>query len=126
MATVITQNGALTLANSLVGKYLALIRQDGTEVDGVNYERQVVPSLTITSDTTNHYITNSEDIIFSIAGSDWATVTNIISKVGIYNNATAGNLLILADLTVAKPCYQGDQIKILKGNLKITIPQTTT
>ncbi len=126
MATVITQDGALTLANSLVGKYLALIRQDGTEVSGTNYTRQPIPSLTITSDTTNYYITNSTDILFPIAGSDWATVSNMIVKMSIYDSATAGTLLITQDLPIAKPCYQGDQIRIFTGSLKIIIPKQTT
>ncbi|MGB9730288.1 MAG: phage tail fiber protein, partial [Thermoprotei archaeon] len=120
MATVLTRNGASLIANVYVGKYVGLIRQDGTEVDGKDYARQTVPSLSVSSDDTNFYFTNSTDIVFPVAGSDWATTTNMINKINIYDSATAGNVLATVDLAVAKPCFQGDQIKILAGSLKIT------
>jgi len=126
MATVLTQNGASLIANVYVGKYVGLIRQDGTEVDGKDYARQSIPSLSVSSDDTNFYFTNSTDIVFPVAGSDWATTTNMINKINIYDSATAGNVLATVDLSTAKPCFQGDQIKILVGSLKITIPKTTT
>lgn len=126
MATVLTQDGASLIANVYVGKYIGLIRQDGTEVNGTDYARQSIPSLTVSSDTTNFYFTNSTDIVFPVAGSDWATTSNQINKISIYDSATAGNVLATVDLSTAKPCFQGDQIKILAGSLKITIPKTTT
>jgi hypothetical protein len=126
MATVLTQDGASLIANVYVGKYVGLIRQDGTEVDGKDYERQQIPSLAVSSDNTNFYFTNTTDIIFPFAGSDWATTTNMISKANIYDSATAGNVLATVDLPTAKPCFQGDQIRLLAGSLKITIPIVTT
>ena len=123
MATIITSDYASILANNLQGKYIALIRQDGTEVSGGGYQRQPLPALNVSSDANNFYLKNSADITFPQAINDWATVSNLISKIKIYD--ANNNLLITVDLLTPKPCYQGDILIFYTNSITITIPITT-
>ncbi len=125
MATTITTNYASLVGSVLQGRYVALILQSGVEVSGGGYVRQPLPAFNVSSDTTNIYLKNSTTIAFPIATSDWATVGNMINKIRIYDNQTAGNLLAEVDLPLPKPCYTGDQIIFPANNITITLPITT-
>ena len=123
MAGIITSNFVSLIASQLQGKYVALVRQNDTEVQGGNYSRQILPTFDIISDANNFYLVNSSQINFSVATTDWAVNNNMISKIKIYNDLTAGSLFMTVDLSIPKPCYTGDQIFLPIGNIKITIPK---
>lgn len=101
--------------------YLALFTVDptdagtGTEVTGGSYARQTVafnaPAASGVSTSTN-----SADVLFPVASAAWGTVTHW----GIFDAATAGNLLYLGALTPNKAVASADQIKIAAGTLSVT------
>ena len=124
-ATITTTYASLVGVNVLKGKYIALFLQSGKEVSGGGYVRQQLPAFTVSSDTTNIYLKNSAVITFPIATSDWATVSDMISKIKIYDSATGGNVLAEVDLPSPKPCYTGDQIIFPVDSFLITLPITT-
>jgi hypothetical protein len=84
----------------------------GTQVSGGAYARQ---SAAFTA-PSNGATSNSADITFPIATADWGTVSHF----GIFDAATAGNLLIHGAFSVAKPIYNGDQFIIRAGDLDVT------
>jgi len=85
----------------------------GTEVSGGGYARQ---SFTLTAATAGS-TSNSADIVFPTATADWGTIV----AVGIFDAATAGNLLWYGNLSTSKTVLNGDTFKILAGNLSITL-----
>lgn len=99
--------------------YLALYLSDpteadtGTEVSGGGYARQPV---TFTA-PSNGQVTNSADIIFPVATTDWGTVTHV----GIRDAATGGNLLWYGPLTVSKVIQANDQLIIKAGDLVVSL-----
>jgi hypothetical protein len=84
----------------------------GTEVSGGGYARQ---SFTLTAASAGAS-SNSADITFPTATADWGTIV----AVGIFDTATAGNLLMWANLTASKTVNSGDTFKINAGDLDIT------
>lgn len=98
--------------------YVALFTSDptdagiGTEVSGGGYARQQVTF----ADPVDGSTTNSADVVFPVATTDWGTVSHF----GIYDAETGGNLLIHGAFTVAKPIYTGDQFVIRAGDLDVT------
>jgi hypothetical protein len=85
----------------------------GTEVSGGGYSRQQATFSAAALGSTS----NSGDITFPIASGSWGTVTHI----GIYDAATAGNMLWWGQLSAAKTIDTNDQFKIAAGNLTITL-----
>jgi hypothetical protein len=79
----------------------------GTEVSGGSYARVAVPQLdanwTVPAGTPRS-INNANAITFPAPTANWGVVTHI----GIYDAATAGNLLYWAALTTAKTINNGD------------------
>lgn len=104
---------------SPVAVYAGLFNTDptdadiGTEVAGEGYVRQKitfgVPS--------NGMVSNSEDIMFPVATTDWGEV----GYVGVYDAVTAGNLLFHGNVDIAKTITQDDQLIIPVGKLTISI-----
>lgn len=99
--------------------YVALYTSDptdqdiGTEVSGGGYERQVVTF----GPPSNGSVSNTDDIVFPVATTDWGTITHI----GVRDAVTGGNLLFHAALNTAKTIQNGDQLKILAGQLVISL-----
>lgn len=99
--------------------YVALFTSDptdagtGTEVTGGAYARQASTFNTATAGTTS----TSADVLFPVATAAWGTVTHI----GIYDALTAGNLLYSSTLTTSKAVSSGDQIKIVAGDVTVTV-----
>lgn len=85
----------------------------GTEVSGSGYSRKAVTFSVASGGST----TNSTDVTFDIASGAWGTVTHL----GIYDSASAGNLLFHGAFSQSKSIESNDQFKIPSGNLTITI-----
>lgn len=98
--------------------YVALFTTDptdagsGTEVSGTSYARESV-TFSVTGDTAS----NTAAIEFTAAGSNWGTVTHV----GIYDAASAGNLIAHASLTASKAIDTGDVFRIPTGDLDVTL-----
>jgi len=84
----------------------------GTELTGNNYSRITVSFSTAASGTTS----NDSTLEFSAATGTWGTV----SHWGIFDAASAGNLLIHGSFTVSKVIASGDIVRIVSGDIDIT------
>lgn len=100
----------------------------GTEVTGNNYSRVTVASslanwagtqgagTTTASTGTGGVTSNNGAITFPTPSGTWGTVTHF----GIYDAASAGNLLFYGTLTIAKTINQSDTVTFPAGSLTIT------
>lgn len=107
--------GSYTMpTNVYVGLSLASFNDDnsGTEITGNNYAR-VVASFGVAASGTS---SNDAAIEFSAATGTWGSVSHF----GIFDAASAGNLLIHGAFTTAKTIASGDILKIPTGDLDIT------
>jgi hypothetical protein len=101
-------------------KYLALYTAapgetgGGTEVttSGTAYARQSV-AFTTTGNTTS----NSAAVEFPTATASFGTVTHV----GVFDAATAGNLMAYATLSSSKAIATGDVFRVPTGDLDITL-----
>lgn len=99
--------------------YLALYTSNptdagtGTEVSGGDYARQ---EITFTA-PTNGASPSASDVLFPIASASWGSVTHI----GIFDAATAGNLLYHGALTNSKTIAAADQLKVAAGDITVTL-----
>ena len=99
-------------------KYLALYTAapgetgGGTEVSGGAYARQSV-AFTTTGNTTS----NSAAVEFPTATAAFGTVTHV----GVFDAATAGNLMAYATLSSSKAIATGDVFRVPTGDLDITL-----
>ena len=86
----------------------------GTEVStsGTAYARQTV-TFTTSGDTTS----NTAAVEYPTATASYGTV----SHVGVYDAASAGNLLAYGALTTSKAIATGDVLRIPAGDLDITL-----
>lgn len=84
----------------------------GTELTGNNYSRVSATFSAAASGTTS----NSAAIEFAAATGSWGSVSHF----GIFDAASAGNLLIHGAFTTAKTIASGDILKISTGDLDIT------
>jgi hypothetical protein len=93
----------------------------GTEVTGGSYARVNVPPLDANwtgASSTDGITTNAADITFPTPSANWGTVTHF----GIFDNTTAGNLLVWGPLSSSRTINNGDPApKFLAGQLSITI-----
>jgi hypothetical protein len=85
----------------------------GTEVTGTGYARQALSVASASGGSTS----NSADVTFPQAGSNWGTITHI----GIYDALTSGNLLMYTPATTSKTIETGDILRITTGNLTVTL-----
>jgi len=89
----------------------------GTEVTGGSYAR-----VAVTNNATNWPAAaagakaNGTAVTFPTATASWGTVVAF----GIFDAATAGNLLYWADLTVSKTVGSGDTAEFAVGDIDIT------
>jgi hypothetical protein len=120
MATTISVNYAQAVATKIIQpSYVALLRQNGSEcpIGRVAFGNVVVDA---TSDPNYIVISNLNEVIFPIASTDVAPITNPVVQVALYDANTGGNLLAKTDI-VAKPYLAGDQFKIPSGWLQFKI-----
>lgn len=85
----------------------------GTECTGGSYARISVSF----NAPSNGVCTNSADLTFNQATTDWGT----ISHIGLHDNVTSGNLLFHTILDASKSIATSDQFKINSGSLTVTI-----
>lgn len=84
----------------------------GAEVAGDTYVRQE-----ITFDAPSNGVTqNTSDVEFPIAGASWGTV----SHVGIWDNSTAGNMLLFGALNTPRTIGIDNQLVFLAGEVTVT------
>ena len=100
----------------------------GTEVTGGSYARaSVTASLanfsgtqgagtTVASSGTGGQTSNNATISFATPTASWGTVTPF----GIYDAASAGNLLFWGALTISKTINQGDTVTFPAASLSVT------
>lgn len=100
----------------------------GTEVTGGSYARaSVTASLanfagtqgagtTVASTGTGGQTSNNATISFATPTASWGTVTHF----GIYDAASAGNLLFWGALTISKTINQGDTVTFPAASLSVT------
>lgn len=92
----------------------------GTEVSGNAYARQPIVSADAqwTAPGAAGLIDNVAAITFPVATpAGWGTITHI----GLFDAATAGNLLFHGALTASKAIGAGDQLIIPAGNLDVSL-----
>ena len=85
----------------------------GVEVSGGSYARQAATF----GAPSNGTCSNSADVTFPQATADWGTIQGF----GIFDAATAGNLLFYGNFTVAKSVLSGDYFVVPAGGLSITL-----
>ena len=95
----------------------------GTEATGTGYARVAKtnnatnwPAATGTNPTTK---ANGTVVDFGTAGGLWSAGANMVAF-GIFDDPTAGNLLLWGALTVPKPVYEGDPVTFPIGALTWT------
>jgi hypothetical protein len=84
----------------------------GTELTGNNYSRQSISFGAAASGTAS----NDAAVEFSAATGSWG----VVSHFGLFDAASAGNLLIHGALTASKTIETGDILKIAIGDMDIT------
>lgn len=107
--------GAYTMPTTVyVGLSTGSFNDDnsGTELTGNNYSRQSISFGAASSGTAS----NDAAVEFSAATGSWGTVSHF----GIFDAASAGNLLIHGALTASKVIETGDILKIAIGDMDIT------
>jgi hypothetical protein len=91
----------------------------GTEVTGGAYARQTLNPLDAnwTDPTTTGTTDNASAITFPTATANWGTITHV----GIFDAASAGNLLFWGALTQSKVVNSGDTFSFAIGALDVQI-----
>jgi len=84
----------------------------GTEVSGNGYVRQPVTFTAPAPDSCS----NDADVTFPVATGDWGTIVAF----GIFDAASAGNLLYYANLTASRDILTSDQFRVPSGQLIVT------
>lgn len=84
----------------------------GTEVSGGSYARQAT-AFTVSGNEA----TNTAEEAFPTATASWGTITHV----GVFDAASAGNLLAYGTLSVSKVIDTGDIFRIASGDLDITL-----
>lgn len=114
------RNVAYTLPTTVyVALFTAIPAGDGTggtEVSGGSYARQAVTfgAATGGSPTT---VTNSALVQYPTATANWGTIVGA----GIYDAATAGNLMEMGSLTTSKTVNSGDSFAFPVGTYSISL-----
>jgi hypothetical protein len=108
-----------TIAYAKPTVYLALFTTDptevgtGTEVSGGAYARQTIAFNAAATGSA----TNSADVLFPTATASWGTITHV----GLYDAATAGNMLWHGALSAGKAIGTDDQFKLGAGRLTVSM-----
>lgn len=85
----------------------------GTEVSGGAYARVAITFGASSGGTKS----NSADIDFAQATANWGTITHV----GIFDAASAGNLLAHGALSASKTVNNGDTFSIPTGSLDVSL-----
>ena len=85
----------------------------GTEVSTGGYARQTIAFSAASGGATS----NSADVSFTASGANYGTVTHV----GIFDAASAGNLLWHGAMTASKTVEDGDTITFAAGNVDLTL-----
>jgi hypothetical protein len=109
-------NGSYTPPDTYIALYTVAPTDagGGTEVSGGSYARVEVTSWDASSGGAT---ANTGVVTFTTATDDWGTIV----AYGIYDAASAGNLLAWADLDAEKACPSGDTWTFPAGNIDITL-----
>ena len=114
-------NAAYTAPSTV---YIALHTADptdagtGTEVSGNNYSRaSVTNNATQFPAASGGTKSNANAITFAAPSGSWGTVTHV----GVWDAASAGNLLWHGALTTSKAITSGDTAEIAAGDLDFTL-----
>ena len=86
----------------------------GTEVSGTAYVRQAVTWSSVGTGTTT---SNSTNVTFPQAGSNWGT----ISYLALFDASTSGNLLMFAPATTSVPVNSGNIYQVNAGLLTMSL-----
>jgi hypothetical protein len=91
----------------------------GTEVAGGSYARLQVNAGAggDFNASSGGVVTNAVDLTFATATANWGTIVAL----GIFTELAAGTFLMWGDLLVNKAVTTSDVVKILTGNLSITL-----
>lgn len=84
----------------------------GTEVAGNGYAREA-----LTMSVANGVASLDADVTFTANGANWGSITHI----GIFDAATAGNLLFHGPLDAAKTVNDGESLKFVAADDDITV-----
>lgn len=111
-------NGAATRPTSwYIGCFTSATSDSGggTEVAGNGYSRQSVTfdAASSPAGTTQ----NSGAVSFTASGGNWGSITHI----GIFDAASAGNLLWHGAMTAARTVNDGDTLTFSAGNIDLTL-----
>lgn len=89
------------------------------EVTGTAYSRQALTLDAAVAAVTN----NSSDVVWTEAGSDWGVITHIaiVDHATNTNWGTNVNVLMYGELGESKNVVSGTTVKLLAGQLSITI-----
>jgi uncharacterized protein YaiE (UPF0345 family) len=88
----------------------------GTEATGGSYDRKLTAAADWNT-SSGGSISNANDIVFVTATASWGTIT----QVGLFDAASAGNLIWWGDLTASKTVGNGDVFKFLAGQLVLNL-----
>lgn len=119
--TTTKANEILTAELKTTTRYVALFTADPTdsgdvsaEVSGGGYARQSLPCA---DDATNRQISNTSEIEFPVATSDWGTVTHL----GICQGSTAGTADMdwHGELATPKPIETNDRLVFAVGSITV-------
>ena len=83
----------------------------GTEISGNNYARQALSFGAAASGSA----ANDGAVTFTCTGGDWGTVTHF----GIFDAASAGNLLVHGALTASREILDGDEQVFAIGDVTV-------
>jgi hypothetical protein len=105
---------AFTLPTAYVALYTAAPSDagGGTEVTGGSYARKSTAGTDWNASSAGS-ISNANAITFATASASWGTVTHF----GVFDAASAGNLLFWAALTASKTVGSGDTASFAAGAL---------
>jgi hypothetical protein len=113
-----TGKTAFTMPSVWVGLYTATPSDagGGTEVSGGSYARKSTAGSDWAAAASGS-TSNAAVITFVTASGSWGTVTHF----GLFDAASAGNLLMWASLTTSKTIGNGDVASFPIGNLVLTL-----
>ena len=87
-----------------------------TEPSGGGYARRQTMSADWNA-AADGLLDNANTITFNVATGDWGTVTHF----GLFDAATAGNMLVHGALAQAKVIANGDTLQFVAGDLHVTL-----
>lgn len=115
--------------SSLSTTYISLHTGDPTDANvatelvapaALNYAR-VTLAASAWSAPSNGVTSNTVDITFATAGSNWAPSGTPLTHFGLYDALSGGNLIFHSPLAASKVVNTGDVVRFTTGNLSIQL-----